>query len=88
MVHPLLLVLGRMNLRGRSQCGLSNRDRRFVFHPHILACLEILVVRHPSFTWNPIHHSAHLPGGAVHLIGPNRTRIGTGRLSIIPTSFG
>src|SRR6266498_2156488 len=88
MVHPLLLVFGRMNLRGRSQRGLSNRDRRFVFHPHILACLEILVVRHPSFTWNPIHHSAHLPGGAVHLIGPNRTRIGAGGLSIIHTSFG
>jgi hypothetical protein len=50
--------------------------------------LEILVVRHPSFTWNPIHHSAHLPGSAVHLIGSNRTRIGAGGPSIINTSFG
>src|SRR4029450_2833911 len=53
----------------------------------ILACLETLVVRYPSFTWNPFHHSAHLPGSAVHLVGPNRTRIGGGRPSIYGISF-
>jgi hypothetical protein len=46
-----------------------------------------LVVRYPSFTWNPFHHSAHLPGSAVHLVGPNRTRIGGGRPSIYGISF-
>ncbi len=79
---------GRLAASERRSPLAPNRDRRFVFHPHILACLEILVVRHPSFTWNPIHHSAHLPGGAVHLIGPNRTRIGAGGRSIINNSFG
>jgi hypothetical protein len=88
VVHSPLLVFGRVNLRGRPQRGRSNRARPFVFHPHILACLEILVVRHPSFTLSPIHHSAHLLGGAVHLIGPNRTRIGTSRPSIVHISFG